>query len=59
MVVASRVVVEDSVVETDGGWVGTDRSGKGVGGETPVLGAAGEMLLVLPVALPSGEFSLG
>ena len=59
MVVASRVVVEDSVVETDGGGVGTDGSGKGVGGETPVLGAAGEMLLVLPGALPSGEFSLG
>lgn len=51
MVVASRVVVGGSVVETDGG--------EGVGGETLVLGAAGEMLLVLLGALPSGEFSLG
>lgn len=65
MVVASRVVVGDSVVETDGGGVETDGSGvetdgsgKGVGVETPGLGA-GEVLLVILGALSSGGFSLG
>ena len=54
MVVASRVVVGGSVVETDGGCVVG-----GVVGEPLGLGAAEEVLLVLPGALPSGEFSLG
>ena len=54
MVVAGRVVAGGSVVETDGGG-----GAAVVGGETLGLGAAGEVLLVLLGALPSGEFSLG
>lgn len=56
MVVGGRVVVGGGVVETDGG---EGVGGKDVVGEPLGLGAAGEVLLVILGALPSGEFSLG
>lgn len=56
VVVGGRVVVGGGVVETDGG---EGVGGKDVVGEPLGLGAAGEVLLVILGALPSGEFSLG